>query len=169
MFQSNFEQLYEKVNLTSLNRLLRLILDHNIANCMTARNNVSILYREMIHTNAYGLIWGLQFASFIVQYYGLVLDLFVLDFTRASKIAGMQLQRPNEYLTSEDIDTEISHPIRLYTRYLDKVYMLFWFNAKQWWDLIQRSLIEYPDPNNENAVGCKNKKCWPPSSRRVYL
>jgi hypothetical protein len=42
----------------------------------------------MAHTNAYGLIRGLQFASFIVQYYGLVLDLLVLGLTRASEIAG---------------------------------------------------------------------------------
>ena len=42
----------------------------------------------MAHTNAYGLIRGLQFASFIVQYYGLVLDLLMLGLTRASEIAG---------------------------------------------------------------------------------
>ena len=42
----------------------------------------------MAHTNAYGLIRGLQFASFIVQYYGLVLDLLLLGLTRASEIAG---------------------------------------------------------------------------------
>ena len=42
----------------------------------------------MAHTNAYGLIRGLQFASFIVQYYGLVLDLLMLGLTRASEVAG---------------------------------------------------------------------------------
>ena len=44
--------------------------------------------QDMAHTNAYGLIRGLQFASFIVQYYGLVLDLLLLGLTRASEIAG---------------------------------------------------------------------------------
>ena len=33
---------------------------------------------DMNHTNSYGIICGLQFASFTVQYYGLVLDLLVL-------------------------------------------------------------------------------------------
>lgn len=42
----------------------------------------------MMHTNSYGLVRGLQFASFIFQYYGLVLDLLLLGLTRASEIAG---------------------------------------------------------------------------------
>ncbi len=58
------------MDLTLLNRLLRLILDHNIADYMTAKNNIVIAYKDMAHTNSYGLIRGLQFASFIVQYYG---------------------------------------------------------------------------------------------------
>ena len=77
-----------QVDLTLLNRLLRLILDHNIVDYMTAKNNVVIAYKDMAHTNAYGLIRGLQFASFIVQFYGLVLDLLMLGLTRASEIAG---------------------------------------------------------------------------------
>lgn len=41
-----------------------------------------------VHRLNLGLIRGLQFASFIFQYYGLVLDLLVLGLTRASEIAG---------------------------------------------------------------------------------
>lgn len=55
------------MDLTLLNRLLRLILDHNIADYMTAKNNIVIAYKDMAHTNSYGLIRGLQFSSFIVQ------------------------------------------------------------------------------------------------------
>ena len=77
-----------QMDLTLLNRLLRLILDHNIADYMTAKNNVVIAYKDMAHTNSYGIIRGLQFASFISQYYGLVLDLLLLGLTRASEIAG---------------------------------------------------------------------------------
>ncbi|KAI7539252.1 Pre-mRNA-processing-splicing factor, partial [Hortaea werneckii] len=32
-------------------------------------------------------------------------------------------------------------------------------------DLIQRFLTEQPDPNFENVIGYKNKKCWPRDSR----
>lgn len=45
MMESRFEKLYEKIDLTLLNRLLRLIVDHNIADYMTAKNNVVINYK----------------------------------------------------------------------------------------------------------------------------
>jgi pre-mRNA-processing factor 8 len=52
---------------THPNRLLRLIVDHNIADYMTAKNNVVLNFKDMNHTNSYGLIRGLQFASFVFQ------------------------------------------------------------------------------------------------------
>ena len=45
MMESRFDKLYEKIDLTLLNRLLRLIVDHNIADYMTAKNNVVINYK----------------------------------------------------------------------------------------------------------------------------
>ena len=45
MLETQFEKLYEKIDLTLLNRLLRLIVDHNIADYMTAKNNVIINYK----------------------------------------------------------------------------------------------------------------------------
>ena len=51
--------MFEKVDLTLLNRLLRLIVDHNIADYMTTKNNVIINYKDMNHTISYGLVHGL--------------------------------------------------------------------------------------------------------------
>lgn len=164
MLESKLEKVYEKMDLTLLNRLLRLILDHNIADYMTAKNNIVLAYKDMMHTNSYGLIRGLQFGSFIFQYYGLILDLLLLGLTRASEIAGPP-HLPNEYLSFQDTASEIRHPIRLYTRYVDKIYVLFRFDAEDSKDLIQRFLTEHPDPNNENIVGYNNKKCWPRDAR----
>ncbi|GLC46153.1 Pre-mRNA-processing-splicing factor 8A [Pleodorina starrii] len=164
MMQSEFEKMYDKIDLTLMNRLLRLIVDHNIADYITAKNNVVIAYKDMSHTNSYGLIRGLQFASFIIQYYGLILDLLLLGLTRASEIAGPP-QCPNEFLTFRDVKTETRHPIRLYSRYMNKVHILFRFGADEAKDLIQRYLTEHPDPNNENIVGYNNKKCWPRDAR----
>jgi len=45
MMQTEFDKMYEKIDLTLLNRLLRLIVDHNIADYMTAKNNVVISYK----------------------------------------------------------------------------------------------------------------------------
>lgn len=141
-----------------------MVLDHNIADYVTAKNNVVLSYKDMSHTNSYGLIRGLQFASFVVQYYGLVLDLLLLGLTRASEIAGPP-QMPNEFITYADTRIETRHPIRLYSRYIDKVHILFRFTHEEARDLIQRYLTEHPDPNNENMVGYNNKKCWPRDAR----
>ncbi|CAN0417962.1 unnamed protein product, partial [Ectocarpus fasciculatus] len=70
-----------------------------------------------------------------------------------------------QYLSFRDTPTEMRHPIRLYTRYVDKIYMLFRFDAEEARDLIQRYLTEHPDPNNENVVGYNNRKCWPRDQR----
>ncbi|GAU12484.1 hypothetical protein TSUD_230170 [Trifolium subterraneum] len=164
MLQTKLEKFFEKIDLTILNRLLRLVLDHNIADYVTAKNNVVLSYKDMSHTNLHGLIRGLQFASFVGQYYGLVLDLLFLGLTRASEIAGSP-QMPNEFNNYRDTEVETKHPIRLYSRYIDRVHILFRFTHEEARDLIQRYLTEHPDPNNENMVGYNNKKCWPRDAR----
>lgn len=164
LLQSRLEKVYEKIDLTLLNHLLRLVVDHNLADYMTSKNNVVVAFKDMMHTNSYGLIRGLAFASFAFQYYALVLDLLILGLTRASEIAGPP-ERPNEYLSFKDVATESRHPIRLYSRYTDRIYMLLRFEADDARDLIQRYLTEHPDPNNENVVGYNNKKCWPRDAR----
>ena len=134
----------------------------------------------MSHVNAYGMIRGLQFSNFIFQYYGLVLDLLVLGLQRASEMAGPP-QLPNNFLQFKDTVTETRHPIRLYSRYIDQIHIMFRFTAGQLHsraailplisiaeesrDLIQRYLSAHPDPNNENLVGYNNKKCWPRDCR----
>ena len=50
---------------------------------------------------------------------GLILDLLLLGLTRASELAGPP-QMPHEFLTFRDVRTETRHPIRLYTRYINK-------------------------------------------------
>ena len=123
-----------------------------------------LLLQDMNHTNSYEIIRGLQFASFIAQYCGLVLDLLVLGLQRASEMAGPP-QMPNDFLTYQDVETEACHPIRLYSRYVDRIHIFFRFSAEEARDLIQRYLTEHPDPNNENIVGYNNKKCWPRDAR----
>jgi len=164
MIETQFEKVYEKMDLTLLNRLLRLIVDHNIAEYMTAKNNVLLNYKDMNHLNSYGLIRGLQFASFIFQYYGLVLDILVLGLRRASELAGPPM-KPNDFLCFDSISTEVAHPIRLYCRYIERVYIVYRFTHEEQKDLIQRFLSEHPDPNNENVIGYNNKKCWPRDAR----
>ncbi|PNS15702.1 pre-mRNA-processing-splicing factor 8 [Sphaceloma murrayae] len=164
MIETQLSKVYEKVDLTLLNRLLRLIMDHNLADYITSKNNVQLSYKDMNHVNSYGMIRGLQFSAFVFQYYGLVLDLLLLGLQRASDIAGPP-NSPNDFLQFKDRATETRHPIRLYTRYIDRIWVFFRFTADESRDLIQRFLTEQPDPNFENVIGYKNKKCWPRDSR----
>lgn len=73
MMETVLSKVYEKMDLTLLNRLLRLILDHNLADYITAKNNPVLTYKDMSHVNTFGMIRGLQFSAFVFQYYGLVL------------------------------------------------------------------------------------------------
>lgn len=164
MIETELSKVYEKMELTLLNSLLRLIMDHNLADYITAKNNVQLTYKDMNHVNSYGMIRGLQFSAFVFQYYGLVLDLLLLGPQRASEIAGPP-QSPNDFLQFRDRETETRHPIRLYSRYIDKIWIFLRFTAEESRDLIQRFLTEQPDPNFENVIGYKSKKCWPRDSR----
>lgn len=98
------------------------------------------------------------------QYYGLILDILILGLQRASEMAGPP-QMPNNFLQFRDTATETRHPIRLYSRYIDRVHIMFRFTADESRDLIQRYLSANPDPNNENLIGYNNKKCWPRDCR----
>ncbi|KAK8927686.1 Pre-mRNA-processing-splicing factor 8 [Metarhizium anisopliae] len=164
MVETELSKVYEKMELTLLNTLLRLIMDHNLADYITAKNNVQLTYKDMNHVNSYGMIRGLQFSAFVFQFYGLVLDLLLLGPQRASEIAGPP-QSPNDFLQFRDRETETRHPIRLYSRYIDKIWIFLRFTAEESRDLIQRFLTEQPDPNFENVIGYKSKKCWPRDSR----
>ena len=45
MMETVLSKVYEKIDLTLLNRLLRLILDHNLADYITSKNNVVLTYK----------------------------------------------------------------------------------------------------------------------------
>lgn len=59
---------------------------------MSNKNNVVINFKDMNHTNNLGIIMGLQFASFIFQFYGLIIDLLIMGLNRANELAGPPLE-----------------------------------------------------------------------------
>ncbi|SPO42226.1 uncharacterized protein PSFLO_07709 [Pseudozyma flocculosa] len=164
LMETTLSRVYEKIDLTLLKRLLRLIMDHNLANYITSKNNVSIVFKDMEHINTYGLIRGLQLSAFVFQYYGLILDLLILGLQRASQMAGPPAV-PNGLFQFKDVATEAAHPIRLYTRFVDRIHILHRFDADEARDLIQRYLSANPDPNNSNLIGYNNRRCWPRDCR----
>ncbi|KAJ1734331.1 hypothetical protein LPJ61_001133, partial [Coemansia biformis] len=164
MLEARLARVFEKVDLTLLNRLLRLVVDHNLADYMTAKNNVVIGFKDMSHVNAYGMLRGLQFAPFMFQYYAMIIDLLVLGLPRASEMAGPP-GAGHDFLQFADAAAERRHPIRMYMRYIDRVFIVLRLDADEARDLVQRFLTENPDPNNANVVGYNNKRCWPRDSR----
>ncbi|KAF9991666.1 Pre-mRNA-processing-splicing factor 8, partial [Modicella reniformis] len=82
--------------LTLRNRLLRLTLDHNIAGYMTTYINVS---------------------SFINQYSGRVPDQLILGLSPSGEVTGPP-ELSNGLSKYYGVATEISHTIRLYSRYI---------------------------------------------------
>jgi pre-mRNA-processing factor 8 len=176
LVQTQFSKLFDNVDLTVLNRLLRLIMDPVLADYITARYNSKITYKDMTHVNSIGIIRGIAFSSFVTQYYGLVMDLLILGLERASQLAGPPANM-NKYGQfdqcgsnhEETLIVEKSHPIRMYCRYIDKVYILFKLEGEEVTDLVQQHLAIYPDPNNDNIHTYNYKKCWPRDSRMRLL
>lgn len=168
MLETNLNKMTEKVDLTLLNQLLRLVVDSNIADYITAKNNVELTYKDMSHVNQYGLIRGLQFSSFLVQYYGLSMDLLLLGLDRASDLAGNPTQ-PNDFMEFESVEIQRKSPIKLYSRYIDKVHIFFRFTEEQAFDMIQDYLSANPDPNFASIVGYNNRRCWPRDQRMKLM
>ncbi|KAH8583838.1 JAB PAD domain [Cryptosporidium sp. chipmunk genotype I] len=165
LVETQFEQIMEKIDLTLLNRLLRLITDHNIADYITSKNNINVAYKDMNYLNSYGIIRGLQFSSFVCQYYLLIIDLLLLGLSRANQIAGPP-SHPNEFLKYSDKKIEMAHPIRLYCRFVDKLYITIKLSKQEIKEIIHRYLSENPEiNNNQNLIGYNNKKCWPRECR----
>ncbi|SGZ58435.1 CIC11C00000005570 [Sungouiella intermedia] len=167
-FETSLSKVAENIDFTMLNRLLRLVVDPNIADYITSKNNVTLSYKDMNHVNQYGLIRGHAFSSFVYQYYCLAIDLLILGLDRATELAGSNLQ-PNSFLQFKDKETETASPIRLYCRYMDKVHIFFRFDKEDADGLVQDYLTENPDPNFESVVGYNNHKCWPRDQRMKLM
>ena len=65
----------------------------------------------------------------------MVLDLLMLGLQRASELAGPQ-NAPNEFMSFTDEATERRHPLKLYCRYIDRIFVVFRFSESESRELI---------------------------------
>lgn len=140
------EKFLKCADFTLLNRLLRLALDPHLADYITAKMNVTIAYKDMSFTNQVGILRGLQFSSFVIQYYGLMFDLMLLGLPRAHQLfSGFP----------KDKHVQKMHPIMGYMRYIDKVYMVWHFSREEADNLILAS-----DLNEPLSSRYPMPRCW---------
>lgn len=164
LLEGEMDRLFCKVDLTLLNRLLRLVLDQGVSDYVTGKNNVTVSYKDMSHINTFGVIRGLQFASFIGQFYGLVVDLIILGLSRAGEIAG-DVKVANDFLYFRDSRIEIRHPVRGYQRYLGKLHMLIKLSYSEAGNMLSSFLRGGADDISRSMMGYNNKRCWPRDAR----
>lgn len=129
------EKFLQRVDFTLLNRLLRLVVDPHLADYMTAKMNVTLSYKDMTFVNQVGVLRGLQFSSFVVQYYGLMFDLLLIGLPRAHQISeGFPKEKSVQKM----------HPIQGYLRYMDKVYMVWHFSRGEADSLVASAKLKGP-------------------------
>jgi hypothetical protein len=63
-----------------------VIVVNNIADSMATKNNVVISFKDMSHTTSFAVLMGLQFTSFIIQFYTLLMDLLIIDWVQSGEI-----------------------------------------------------------------------------------
>lgn len=156
--QFQLKDMVEKIDLLLLNKLLRLIVDANIADYITAKMNVVLAFKDMSMINRYGVLRGIQFAPFVIQYYGLMIDLLLLGLPRAHEIAGAQ-RVPNRFMSFSSKSVETDHPVRAYCRYFDQVHMLFVFDEEESDDIVTALLNV--QQHVYNMADFPTPKSWP--------
>ena len=106
IIESTFNKIYQNIDLTLLNRLLRLIIDETWTDYIISKNNVNISFKD-IWDNSYRFIQSLQFNSFVTQYYWLLLDILIIWPNRTLEISWT-IDKPNDYLICNDKEIEIT-------------------------------------------------------------
>nr|BAS01665.1 splicing factor PRP8 [Lotharella vacuolata] len=118
LFKSKIKNLHSKIDFFFLNKLLKIFIDFNIVDYITSRNNVYISYKDMNYLNKFGIIRGIQFSGFLIQYIGLLLDFSLIGIEKARD------------LRTETLYGSLStkKPVLSYIRIYDTIYILLKLN-----------------------------------------
>ncbi|XBW36857.1 hypothetical protein QEN19_002436 [Hanseniaspora menglaensis] len=168
LLSGDLEEFTNKIDLSLLNRFLKLVVDPTLADYMTAKNNSTIIFKDMSITNKKGLLKGLQFGNFIYQLCGLMVDLSIMSPERALDFAG-DVEDPNNFMQFANRQIEAKHPLKAYVRYFDKIFVFYRYESFESQDLIDRYLNENPDPNFDNFLDYPSKTCWPRDVRMKLM
>ena len=140
---------YHLLDLNLLNKLLRLIMDPSLADYITSKYNSTLVYKDMTLTNSVGILRGFQFSSFVMQYYGLMVDLMLLP-----------MEYILEYMNQTGIN-QSNHSILFYARFVDEIKILYKMTPN---DLHHNYPIHDPLYNTFNTI-----KTYPKDKRMRLL
>lgn len=73
-------------------------MDANLADFLTSRHNTTVSYKDMSFLNQIGLLHGALNTGFLVQYWGLIIDLLFMGLERASDFIG-DPKNPNMFMS----------------------------------------------------------------------
>lgn len=135
-------------------------MDQNLADYLTSRYNTVISFKDMSIVNQIGILQGIDVSGFLVHFWGLIIDLLFIGLERASDYIGNPLQ-PNDFLSFDSFQTEDQHPLKLYTRHLDKFHCVFRFKKEEQEELVQTFLQENENFTEENLLDYNVRTCWP--------
>lgn len=75
LYKFKYQNIFKKIDLNLLNKLLRIFIDPVVVDFIIARLGCRVVYKDMSLTNAVGVIKGLQFSSFIYAFWTLSMDI----------------------------------------------------------------------------------------------
>mmetsp|Transcript_19339 Transcript_19339/g.27230 ORF Transcript_19339/g.27230 Transcript_19339/m.27230 type:complete len:2264 (-) Transcript_19339:163-6954(-) len=142
IFQTYLDETFSHIDHTVLNRILRILIDNNISDYMTSKNNIYVSYKDMTHLNIYGLIRGLQFSSFIVQIFNLIMDLILLGTKKASEFNN-KYRYLKSYKNNNQVYNDTIHPIKLFYRINDEIFIFLRLTKKERVEITNNYLKNY--------------------------
>jgi len=68
----------DNCDLILMEKILKKTLEPTVVSYVTSKNNVNLVFKDMLNLNSIGIVRGLQFGGFLIQLYYFIFDLMIL-------------------------------------------------------------------------------------------
>jgi len=149
VFRTILKDASANMDLSLLNRVLKIMVDINIVDYLTSKNNTYITFKDMTHLNSFGLLRGLQFSTFLISFTNLIIDFTILGVVRAEEIIK-NTQENDSFMKFTNKSFQKAHPVKMYLRVNDEIFITLNLTKDSRKTLIEKFL-------KENTIKSKNK------------
>uniref|UniRef100_A0A6T6SP05 mRNA splicing factor PRP8 n=1 Tax=Amorphochlora amoebiformis TaxID=1561963 RepID=A0A6T6SP05_9EUKA len=129
-------EIHSNIDLSFLNRILRLFIDSSIVDYLSSKNNSIISFKDMSYMNILGIIRGIQFSTFIIQLYSITIDLLIIGLSRSLRL------NKNSWLQNQDISSKVNeenqHPVKLYLRIINELFILLKIKRREKIEILEK-------------------------------